>query len=159
MIVTFLWYLCYVYWYIYKYGFPESLSATYYQTKWHFSALMFVSAIGLLPAWLDITEGHDLQFIAFLTCMGLMFVGTAPDYKNDSQEYKIHCTCAYIAVGLALIFLMCLSIGYYIIPICLCLNLIKYTKDTWIFRIENTLMQSTYLTLIYETYIKTWFIQ
>ena len=48
--------------------FPVSLSDTYYLwPKWVFPTVMTYTGIGLLPCWLEITEGHPLQFLVFLS--------------------------------------------------------------------------------------------
>lgn len=64
-------------------GVPWSLSDTYYQLKkrnrpaWLFQMAMIIPAMLLMPVWLECSSGN-LQFLAFLSCGGLMFVGSAP---------------------------------------------------------------------------------
>ena len=61
-------------------GIPWSVSDTYYQLdkrgrpKWLFQAAMIVPAFLLLPAWLDVSP-VEIQFLAFLSGAGLIFVG------------------------------------------------------------------------------------
>ena len=89
---------------------PLTLSDTYYLwPKWVFPTVMIYSGLGLLPCWLEITEGHPLQFLVFLSCIGLVFVGATPNFRNDKLEYYIHMKAAYIAsfaAVLALAFIM-----------------------------------------------------
>ena len=89
---------------------PVSLSDTYYLwPKWVFPTVMTITGFGLLPCWLEITEGHPLQFLVFLSCAGLIFVGAAPNFKYDKLENSIHMKAAYIAsfsAVLALSFIM-----------------------------------------------------
>ena len=67
---------------------PDNLSDTYYlYPKWVFPIVMVFMAFTLLPCWLEITEGETGQFLSFLSCAGLLFVASAPDYKNDKGQY------------------------------------------------------------------------
>ena len=75
---------------------PETLSDTYYLwPKWVFPSVMTLVGFSMLPVWLDATEGSNLQFLSFFSCMCLIFVGCAPDYKNDKGQYNIHVICGY----------------------------------------------------------------
>ena len=64
-------------------GIPTSVSETYYLLRicgkpaWLFQAAMMACALLLLPAWLELSSPH-LQFLAFLCCGSLIFVGAAP---------------------------------------------------------------------------------
>ena len=93
-------------------GVPWSLSDTYYQLKkrgrpaWMFQAAMIVPAMLLMPVWID-RSTENLQFLAFLSCGGLMFVGSAPLFKEEFQS-KVHYTGTAIA-GLATVLWVCLS--------------------------------------------------
>lgn len=71
-------------------GIPWSVSDTYYQLdkwghpKWLFQAAMIVPAFLLLPAWLDVSP-VEIQFLAFLSGAGLIFVGAAPCFKLELE--------------------------------------------------------------------------
>ena len=55
---------------------PESLSATYYLwPKWIFPSVMTLVGFSLLPVWLEATEGSNLQFLSFLSCLSIIFIG------------------------------------------------------------------------------------
>ena len=76
---------------------PYSLSNTYYMykekkewLKYLFPIVMFLTSGFLLPAWLEATEGSVWQFLSFLTCASIMFVGAAPNFKDTNIESKIH---------------------------------------------------------------------
>lgn len=86
------------------FGIPDMVSYTYYQLRgctgskvigdkrkrnygWVFTLVMFVSAILMLIPLLDCGKG--IQFLAFLGCAGLMFVGAAPNYA-DKDTYPVH---------------------------------------------------------------------
>lgn len=85
-------------------GVSWSLSDTYYQLKkrnrpaWLFQAAMVVPAMLLIPVWIDCSN-ESFQFLAFLACGGLMFVGTAPLFKEEFQS-KVHYV-GTVASGLA----------------------------------------------------------
>ena len=91
-------------------GVPWSLSDTYYQLKkrnrpaWLFQIAMIVPAMLLMPVWIECSS-ENLQCLAFLACGGLMFVGTAPLFKEEFQS-KVHYAGTVIA-GLATILWVC----------------------------------------------------
>ena len=91
-----------------KFGIPTMVSDVYYQLQdytgsevidnklkrnygWVFTAIMVVSSILMLIPMLD--SGKGIQFLAFLGCAGLMFVGFVPRYL-DSAEHIIHKSAA-----------------------------------------------------------------
>lgn len=94
-----------------RFGIPSMVSDVYYQLQgcvgsevigdkekrnygWVFTAVMVASAILMLVSLLD--SGKGVQFLAFLGCAGLMFVGLAPRYL-DSNEHAIHKAAAITA--------------------------------------------------------------
>lgn len=93
-----------------RFGVPAMVSDVYYQLQnctgsevigdkrknygWVFTLVMFASAFLMLVSLLE--SGKGIQFLAFLGCAGLMFVGFVPRYL-DSSEHIIHKTAAIIA--------------------------------------------------------------
>ena len=94
-----------------RFGIPGMVSDVYYQLQncagsevisdkekrnygWVFTAVMVASAILMLIPLLDC--GNGIQFLAFLGCAGLIFVGLAPRYL-DSNEHAIHKAAAITA--------------------------------------------------------------
>lgn len=94
-----------------RFGVPAMVSDVYYQLQncagsevigdkekrnygWVFTLIMFASALLMLVPLLE--SGKGIQFLAFLGCAGLMFVGFAPHYLN-SAEHIIHKTAAITA--------------------------------------------------------------
>ena len=94
-----------------RFGVPAMVSDVYYQLQgctgskiiddkhkrnygWVFTLVMFVSALLMLIPLLDCGKG--IQFLAFLGCAGLMFVGFAPHYL-DNNEHAIHKAAAITA--------------------------------------------------------------
>lgn len=94
-----------------RFGIPNMVSDTYYQLQgctgseivpfceprnmgWIFSLLMVTVAFLMLVCLLD--TGRGIQFLAFLGCAGLCFVGCAPNYC-DHDVYSVHKTAAIMA--------------------------------------------------------------
>lgn len=96
-----------------RFGVPAMISDVYYQLQnctgsevigdknkrnygWVFTAVMVTCAILMLIPMLD--SGKGIQFLAFLGCAGLMFVGAAPNYL-DADAYPIHKGGALVAAA------------------------------------------------------------
>ena len=94
-----------------RFGIPNMVSDTYYQLQGCtgseivpfrkprnmgciFSLLMVTVSFLMLICLLD--TGRGIQFLAFLGCAGLCFVGCAPNYC-DHDAYSVHKTAAIIA--------------------------------------------------------------
>ena len=94
-----------------RFGVPAMVSDVYYQLHgctgsevigdkekrnygWVFTLVMFASALLMLVSLLD--SGKGIQFLAFLGCGGLMFVGFVPRYL-DNTDHAIHKTAAITA--------------------------------------------------------------
>lgn len=71
-------------------GVPSSISATFYslEHKLWFGATMWLTAGLLMPAILEYTP-DCYQFTAFLACIGMMFVGVAPNFR-EGLDRKVH---------------------------------------------------------------------
>ena len=91
-----------------RFGVPAMVSDIYYQLQnctgsevigdknkrnygWVFTAVMVTCAILMMVCMLD--TGKGVQFLAFIGCAGLMFVGFVPRYL-DSAEHIIHKSAA-----------------------------------------------------------------
>ena len=131
---------------------PWSISDTYYQLekrgkkKWLFQLAMIVPAMLLLPAWLECSD-ENIQFLAFLACGGLMFVGAAPCFKLE-LDGKVHYAATAIC-GTSAVLWTCFSGMWYIplIAILIAAGLgLKYRK--WMFWIECAALVSTYIAVI-----------
>ena len=131
---------------------PVSLSATYYLwPKWVFPSVMTLVGFSLLPVFLEATKGSDLQFLSFLSCISIIFIGFAPDYKNDKGEYKVHMLCAYIACATALLSLIFVLGYWWLFLIFLLLNYlsdIKGFKEHYVYHVEDALIISLLLSII-----------
>ena len=131
---------------------PETLSDTYYLwPKWVFPSVMTLVGFSLLPVWLEATEVSNLQFLSFFSCIGLIFVGCVPDFRNDKGEYNIHVICGYLAAATALLSLMFVSNTWWIFPIFLLVNYLsdfKRFKEHYIYHIEDAIIISVLLSII-----------
>ena len=142
------------------FGIPKSLSDTYYLYKdkkdWMriFFPLMMFSMVGLLmPAWLEISAGSMLQFLAFLAAASIAFVGAAPTFKNGGMDYKVHSISAYCAAVFSILWVVLVS-KLWIMPIIwfvfitLLAILTKSTKTSTIYWLETVAFMSTFISIM-----------
>lgn len=136
-------------------GVPWSLSDTYYQLMkrnrpaWLFQPAMIVPAMILLPAWLDCSS-ESVQFLAFLSCGGMMFVGTAPCFKLK-LDGKIHYTATAVC-GLSAVLWTCIAGLWYIPLVCfMTAGYMIYKLSKPMFWIEMAAFVSTYLAILIKT--------
>lgn len=82
---------------IFRNGIPYSISDTFYSLdhKVWFGFSMISSALLLMPAILERTP-ESYQFLAFLMCAGLCFVGVAPNFKAGLDR-PVHIVATTIA--------------------------------------------------------------
>ena len=96
-------------------GVPESISNTAYilnKRRYLFSLYCFLLVCGLLPVWLGVSI-VTYRFLVFISCMGILFAGVTPFFKeNNTLDKPIHYTAGIIAV-IAYLIWMILS-GYYV---------------------------------------------
>lgn len=159
-----MWYLIFIsltilivyFWKVIKLiGIPWSISDTYYQLKKHgrsglwFQIAMILSVGILLPEWLEVTEGENYQCCAFLACIGLIFVGSAPCFKLE-LDGKVHIG-ATIVCGLASLLYMIFA-GYKTIPLLLAFptGFLIYKYDKPVFWLEIWMFISTYISIIID---------
>ena len=134
------------------FGMPASLSNTYYylNNRWPgsgiaFQIMMFVISCLLLYPWIyagTIISSWSvyLGILPFATCVLLMFVAAAPNFRQDFYTCETHMICAKTAAGTALAWVAaaCWQIAY-IIPAWLGLcwfiawvtKTMKSGKDWW----------------------------
>lgn len=78
-------------------GIPSSLSETFYtlgDDGWLFQMVMITVSIALAMPWLSVSSEY-FQFLAFLSCGGLMFVGSAPCFRLPIHGF-VHYTSAVV---------------------------------------------------------------
>ena len=60
----------------------------------------------MMPAWISLSEGSNFQFLAFLAPASIMFVGTAPRFKDSQLESRVHTVSAIIAAFCSLLWVV-----------------------------------------------------
>lgn len=143
------------------FGVPESLSNTFYlynDKKKHLGILfpiMMVSMAGLLlPAWLEISALSSLQFTAFLAAAGIVFTGSAPAFKSNDLEKRVHTVSALVAAVFALLWVIFVSKLWFIILIWLAVVALiafitKTIKSSYIYWLETVAFMSTFTSILF----------
>lgn len=97
------------------FGIPSSLSDSYYllESKKRnlgalFTIMMFSMTFLIIAPMLQITP-ENWQFLAFLSVIGIGFVGAAPLFKSGGTESKVH---TYAAAASAIFSLLWMFICY-----------------------------------------------
>jgi len=77
-----------------RYGMPTSVSESCFLMPERYGRHLFflfcvLTALPLLIFWLDVYTG-PLQFLAFFSCAGLMFVGAAAEFKQIGLTRNVH---------------------------------------------------------------------
>lgn len=99
---------------------PKSLSATHYlwknkneKLKFVFPVFIVIIVALLLPSWIQISEGSNFQFTAFLSAASLLFVGAAPNFKNVGLEDKVHTVAAILSAIFAISWILLVPFPIY----------------------------------------------
>lgn len=125
---------------------PDSLSATYYllpkQYSDMFSYAIITAGILAAPVWIGCSrEGSEC--LAFMGATGLIFVGTAPQFKL-SWEGKVHIGCTILASVAAVAWLL-INGFWVLVSIAIGLLLISgFITRKWIFCAEFILFATVY---------------
>lgn len=153
------------------FGIPSSMSKTYYLYEekhkglgWLFTVFMWLMAFTMIPGWIIISEDKGpwesyLTVFAFVAGVAIVFVGTAPRYKQD-LEGDVHMTAAKLCAATALIwdFVACWHIWW--APICGAVIPViigaatkswKSGRDYWL---EMMAFDATFATLITEAILR-----
>lgn len=86
---------------------PNSISATFYRLNhpYIFTLAMWATAGLLMPVVLEVSKEWS-EWMAFLSCAGMMFVGAAPAFKQE-LEGKVHTAGAIICVAGSQLWVAC----------------------------------------------------
>lgn len=82
-----------------KYGVPDMVSTIYYllgKRGWVFQLVMMLFGAMMMVCLLD--SGLGVQCLAFFACAGLMFVGAAPRFLEESER-RVHKTAAIVSAA------------------------------------------------------------
>lgn len=124
---------------------PESLSATSYLHKDNHVFTLFCTLVaGLLaPVWLSVTS-DDLQFLVFLSCMGMLMAGVTPLFQSKGIQKTLHYTGGLLAF-IAFILWSVLTHNWILLSFSLGLGGIGSIKDrkNFVFYLEISSLVST----------------
>lgn len=91
-----------------KFGIPKSVSDTYYlwkesgKGKWYTETIFIITLflVGFLPLpyWVEVSP-TNIQFLPFLSCSGLVFVGAACAFKQELTKSVHYASAGVWAVG------------------------------------------------------------
>lgn len=138
---------------------PESLSNTYYLYKekynkgWLFCLMMYAVVALMMPAWISLSEGSNFQFLSFLAPAAIMFVGTAPRFKDFKLENKVHSYSAIIAAICSILWVIivtpywCIIIGWLVCTIGMA-YITKTYKTCYIYWLELIAFGGTFTSAI-----------
>lgn len=119
---------------------PKSLSNTYYMfqekkdgLKWLFPALIAVMVFTLMPAWLELSDGSNWQFLSFLCPASLLFVGAAPAFKSSNLESTVHTVAALLSAffGLAWVLVFCTFGLWFVLVSFMCIYLLSIFTNSY----------------------------
>lgn len=133
-----------------KFGIPKSISDSFYllgKKGWMFQVTLFLVAFMVMPLLID-RSSEDTQFLAFLACAGLAFVGAAPLFKME-LEGKVHYVSAAICCG-GLVLWQVFNACWVVPIVCFLAVLIPMLKDKkYMWWLEIGTIVSVYVSLIW----------
>lgn len=130
-------------------GRPTMISEIYYGTgrSLLMPCLLVALALSFLPVMLDL---GGQQWLAFLTCMGLAFVGAAPAYLSEG-EHAVHKGAAIMSALAGT--LWCMTMEPYVVAVAALMAIIATLTDRrcWLFWCEVCAMSSVAATVVLKT--------
>ena len=130
-------------------GRPTMISEIYYGTgrSWLMPCLLVALALSFLPTMLDL---GGQQWLAFLTCMGLAFVGAAPAYLSDGER-PVHKGAAIMSALAGT--LWCLTMEPCVVAVAALIAAIASLAERrcWLFWCEVCAMSSVAVTVVIKT--------
>ena len=130
-------------------GRPTMISEIYYGMgrSLLMPCLLVSLALSFLPTMLDL---GGQQWLAFLTCMGLAFVGAAPAYLSQGER-SVHKGAAILAAVAGT--LWCLTMEPCVVAVAALMAIIATLTDRrcWLFWFEVCAMSSVAVTVVLKT--------
>ena len=130
-------------------GRPTMISEIYYGMgrSLLMPCLLVALALSFLPTMLDL---GGQQWLAFLTCMGLAFVGAAPAYLSQGER-PVHKGAAILAAVAGT--LWCLTMEPCVVAVAAIMAIIATLTDRrcWLFWCEVCAMSSVAATVVLKT--------
>lgn len=128
---------------------PTMISEIYYGTgrSLLLPCLLVALALSFLPTMLDL---GGQQWLAFITCMGLAFVGAAPAYLSQGER-PVHKGAAILAAVAGT--LWCLTMEPLVVAVAAIVAIIATLTDRrcWLFWCEVCAMSSVAVTVVLKT--------
>lgn len=108
-------------------GIPYSISATYFSLKHKliFGACMCLTAMFIFPEVWELSTTFAMKILAIASCIGLIGVGLAPDFRDDWIN-KIHCGSAALTLISSQLWVGCTPAWWILIPIWTAWAYIRY---------------------------------
>ena len=143
-----------------RFGAPKSLSMTYYnfqelnpKLKWCFPVMMCLMAGLLMPAWIDLSGGHNLQFMSFFAAAGIVFVGFVPNFKDGRLEKSLHTGSAIFTALFAILWVCLVANMWYVVLIWAIMFIaVAFLSSTWktsyIYWLETVAFASTFTSIV-----------
>ena len=115
--------------------------------------MMYAVVLLMMPAWIGLSEGSNWQFLAFLAPASIMFVGTAPRFKDSDLENRVHSISAIIAAICSLVWVAIVTPFWWVILICLGLVILAAVftssyKTAYVYWLEQVAFGSTFTAAI-----------
>lgn len=130
-------------------GRPTMISEIYYGTgrSWLMPVTLVALALSFLPIMLDL---GGQQWLAFLTCMGLAFVGAAPAYLSQGER-SVHKGAAILAAVAGT--LWCMTMEPCVVAVAALMAVIATQTDRrcWLFWCEICTMTAVLATVVIKT--------
>lgn len=130
-------------------GRPTMISEIYYGTgrSLVMPATLVALALSFLPTMLDL---GGQQWLAFLTCMGLAFVGAAPAYLSQGER-SVHKGAAILSAVAGT--LWCMTMEPCVVAVAALMAIIATLTDRrcWLFWCEVCAMSSVAVTVVLKT--------
>ena len=130
-------------------GRPTMISEIYYGTGHSLlmPCVLVALAMSFLPTMLDL---GGQQWLAFLTCMGLAFVGAAPAYLSQGER-SVHKGAAILAAVAGT--LWCMTMEPCVVAVAALMAIIATLTDRrcWLFWCEVCAMSSVAATVVLKT--------
>ena len=131
-------------------GRPTMISEIYYGMgrSWLMPVTLVALALAFLPGMLDL---GGQQWLAFLTCMGLAFVGAAPAYLSQGER-SVHKGAAILAAVAGT--LWCMTMEPCVVAVAALMAIIATLTDRrcWLFWCEVCALSSVAATLMLKTF-------
>lgn len=130
-------------------GRPTMISEIYYGMgrSWLMPVTLIALALSFLPIMLDL---GGQQWLAFLTCMGLAFVGAAPAYLSQGER-SVHKGAAILAAVAGT--LWCMTMEPCVVAVAALMAIIATLTDRrcWLFWCEICTMTAVLATVVIKT--------